>query len=94
MSQGARPEHMHVVPRRPDFPLQTFRTEDYLAYHRQVRRRLMAAVDEHTPRILQRLNYFRIAEIGGRYLGSREAGRVGRSFASGRAFGRIGSRAG
>lgn len=52
------------------------------------------AVDEHTPRILQRLNYFRIAEIGGRYLGSRQAGRVGRSLAGGRAFARVGPRTG
>ena len=52
------------------------------------------AVDEHTPRILQRLNYFRIAEIGGRYLGSRQAGRVWRSLADGRAFARFGPREG
>ena len=43
--QGERPEHMVVVPRRPDFPLETYRVEDYLAYYRLVRRRLEAAVD-------------------------------------------------
>ncbi|HEX7078450.1 MAG TPA: TM0106 family RecB-like putative nuclease [Candidatus Eisenbacteria bacterium] len=46
--QGALPERMHVVPRRPDFPLETYRVEDYLAYYRLVRRRLEAAVDERT----------------------------------------------
>jgi len=43
--QGVVPESMHVVPRRPDFPLETYRVEDYLAYYRLVRRRLEAAVD-------------------------------------------------
>ena len=43
--QGVVPERMHVVPRRPDFPLDTYRVEDYLAYYRLVRRRLEAAVD-------------------------------------------------
>jgi len=43
--QGVLPEHMHVVPRRPDFPLETYRVEDYLAYYRLVRRRLEAAVE-------------------------------------------------
>ncbi len=47
--QGTRPEHMYVVPRRPDFPLETYRVEDYLAYYRLVRRRLEAAVDAETP---------------------------------------------
>ena len=46
--QGARPEHMYVVPRRPDFPLETYRVEDYLAYYRLVRGRLEAAVDADT----------------------------------------------
>jgi uncharacterized protein len=46
--QGIRPEHMYVVPRRPDFPLETYRVEDYLAYYRLVRRRLEAAVDAET----------------------------------------------
>ncbi len=43
--QGVLPTYMHVVPRRPDFPLETYRVEDYLAYYRLVRRRLEAAVD-------------------------------------------------
>ena len=43
--QGARPEKMHVVPRRPGFPYDTYRVEEYLAYYRFVRRRLEAAVD-------------------------------------------------
>jgi predicted RecB family nuclease len=42
--QGVSPERMHVVPRRPDFPLDTYRVEDYLAYYRLVRRRLEGAV--------------------------------------------------
>jgi uncharacterized protein len=43
--QGITPEHMHVVPRQPDFPLETYRVDDHLAYFRLVRRRLEAAVD-------------------------------------------------
>ncbi len=43
--QGRLPEAMHVVPRRPEFPLETHHVEDYLAYYRLVRRRLEAAVD-------------------------------------------------
>jgi uncharacterized protein len=43
--QGARPERMHVVPRRPGFPLESYRVEDYVAYYRLVRRRLEEAVD-------------------------------------------------
>ncbi len=43
--QGSMPVHMHVVPRRPEFPLETYRVEDHLAYHRFVRRRLEAAAD-------------------------------------------------
>ncbi len=43
--QGLLPERMYVVPRRPDFPLETYRVEDYLAYYRLVRRRLEAAVE-------------------------------------------------
>ncbi|HKQ19343.1 MAG TPA: TM0106 family RecB-like putative nuclease, partial [Candidatus Eisenbacteria bacterium] len=42
--QGVVPERMHVVPRRPDFPLETYRVEDYLAYYRLVRGRLESAV--------------------------------------------------
>ena len=44
--QGVVPDSMHVVPRRPDFPLETYRVEDYVAYYRLVRRRLETAVDE------------------------------------------------
>jgi predicted RecB family nuclease len=43
--QDVVPEFMHVVPRRPGFPLETYRVEDYLAYHRLVCRRLQLAVD-------------------------------------------------
>jgi predicted RecB family nuclease len=43
--QGALPERMHVVPRKPGFPPDTYRVEDYLAYYRLVRSRLEAAVD-------------------------------------------------
>src|SRR6059036_2085535 len=43
--QGLRPDHMYVVPRRPDFPLETYRVDDYLAYFRLVRWRLEQAVD-------------------------------------------------
>ncbi|TMQ73670.1 MAG: TM0106 family RecB-like putative nuclease [Candidatus Eisenbacteria bacterium] len=42
--QDRSPEHMYVVPRRPGFPLETYRVDDYLAYYRLVRRRLEAAV--------------------------------------------------
>jgi len=49
-AQGVRPEHMYVVPRRPEFPLETYRVEDYLAYYRLVRRRLEAAVDADAAR--------------------------------------------
>jgi len=44
--QGVVPESMHVVPRRPDFPLESYRVEDFVAYYRLVRRRLETAVDE------------------------------------------------
>jgi rhamnosyltransferase len=50
-------------------------------------------IDDHTPRVLQRLNYFRMAEIGGRYLGSRQASRAGRSLVNARVFARSGPRA-
>jgi uncharacterized protein len=43
--QGELPEYMYVVPRKPEFPLEPYRVEDYLAYYRLVRRRLEAAVD-------------------------------------------------
>jgi predicted RecB family nuclease len=47
--QGLRPEFMHVVPRRPGFPLETYRVGDYQAYFRLVRRNLEAAVDGAEP---------------------------------------------
>ncbi len=43
--QGLLPERMYVVPRRPEFPLESYRVEDYLAYFRLVRRRLEEDVD-------------------------------------------------
>ena len=43
--QGALPEHMFVVPRRPEFPLEKYRVAEYLAYHRFVKHRLEKAVD-------------------------------------------------
>ena len=43
--QGELPEFMHVVPRKPGFPYDTYRVDDYLAYYRLVRRRLEIAVD-------------------------------------------------
>ncbi len=43
--QQIAPERVHVVPRRPDFPLETYRLDDYLAYYRLVRRQLEAALD-------------------------------------------------
>src|SRR5262249_3072399 len=42
--QGAPPEFMYVVPRRPDFPLETYRVADHMAYFRFVRQRLEAAL--------------------------------------------------
>ncbi|HUK64806.1 MAG TPA: TM0106 family RecB-like putative nuclease [Dongiaceae bacterium] len=44
--QGVWPVHMHVAPRHPEFRLDSFRIEDYLAYYRLVRRRLETAVGE------------------------------------------------
>jgi uncharacterized protein len=44
--QGCLPEQMHVVMPGDDLPLETFRVDDFLAYHRLVKRRLMAATDE------------------------------------------------
>src|SRR5262249_23671229 len=41
--QGARPEHMYIVPPRPDFAPDRYRVDDFLAYYRLVRRRLEAA---------------------------------------------------
>lgn len=43
--QGRLPEQMHIVPRRPDLALESYRVEDHLAYFRLVRRRLEASVD-------------------------------------------------
>jgi uncharacterized protein len=42
--QGVHPVFMHVVPRQPEFPVESYRVEDHLAYFRLVRRRLEAAV--------------------------------------------------
>jgi uncharacterized protein len=47
--QGEMPERMHVVPRKPGFPLDSYRVDDYLAYYRFVLRRLVAAVDDDAP---------------------------------------------
>jgi uncharacterized protein len=43
--QEQLPEFMYVVPRKPGFPLEPYRVEDYLAYYRLVRRRLEEVVD-------------------------------------------------
>ena len=42
--QGVLPEHMHVVPPGNDFISETFRVDDYMAYYRLVRGRLLEAV--------------------------------------------------
>jgi predicted RecB family nuclease len=42
--QGARPEHMHVVPPREDFEPDTYRVDEFFAYYRLVRRRLESVV--------------------------------------------------
>lgn len=47
--QGVRPEFMHIVPRRPEFPRETYRVDEHLAYYRLVRRRLEAAADATEP---------------------------------------------
>ena len=47
--QNLCPEHMHIVPRRAGFPLETYRVDDYLAYYRLVRRRLEVGVDAPEP---------------------------------------------
>src|SRR5207249_4177700 len=46
--QAVLPERRSVVPRKPGFPLEPYRVDDYLAYYRLVRRRLEAAVDAGT----------------------------------------------
>jgi predicted RecB family nuclease len=43
--QGDPPEHMHVVTPGEKLRLETFRVQDFLAYHRLVQRRLAAATD-------------------------------------------------
>lgn len=43
--QGDLPEHMHVIMRGEDFERQTYRVEDFMAYHRLIQRRLEAAID-------------------------------------------------
>ena len=43
--QGVLPEHMHVVMPGDGLPLETFRVQDFLAYHRLVQRRLEVAVE-------------------------------------------------
>src|SRR5262249_61653120 len=35
--QGVLPERMYVVPRKPGFPLEPYRVDDYLAYYRPLR---------------------------------------------------------
>ena len=42
--QGARPEHMYIVPPRDDFKPDVYRVDDFMAYYRVVRRRLEAAI--------------------------------------------------
>src|SRR5439155_989734 len=42
--QGARPEHMYIVPPRDDFKPDVYRVDDFLAYYRLVRRRLEEAM--------------------------------------------------
>jgi predicted RecB family nuclease len=41
--QGARPEHMYIVPPREDFEPDIYRVDDFMAYYRLVRRGLEAA---------------------------------------------------
>jgi predicted RecB family nuclease len=43
--QGRDPERMHVVKPGPDFPRETFRHDDYGAYYRLVRSRLLQTVE-------------------------------------------------
>ena len=47
-AQGFLPEYLYVVPRRPDFPLETYRVEDHLAYYRLVKKKLEWAVNDST----------------------------------------------
>jgi uncharacterized protein len=42
--QGARPEHMSIVPPRDDFQEDRYRVDEFFAYYRLVRRRLEAVV--------------------------------------------------
>jgi len=43
-AQGARPEHFHVVTPDPLGPIHTFRVEDYAAYFRLIRARMLETV--------------------------------------------------
>jgi predicted RecB family nuclease len=47
--QGARPEHMYIVPPRDDFKPDVYRVDDFLAYYRLVRRRLEEAIASAAP---------------------------------------------
>ncbi len=42
--QGARPEHMYIVPPRVGFNPDAYRVDDFMAYYRLVRRRLEAVI--------------------------------------------------
>jgi len=42
--QGARPEHMYIVPPRDDFKPDEYRVDDFMAYYRVVRRRLEGTI--------------------------------------------------
>ena len=47
--QGRRPEQMHVVVPWSDYQAESFRTDDYAAYYRLVRRSLEQALDREVP---------------------------------------------
>ena len=47
--QGRRPEQMHVVVPWSDYQAESFRTDDYAAYYRLVRRSLEQALDQEVP---------------------------------------------
>lgn len=58
--QGARPDHMHVVPPGRDWQPETYRVDDYLAYHRLVSQQVVdfiAAPSETYPEPVSHCDY-------------------------------------
>jgi uncharacterized protein len=43
--QGALPEYMHVITPENEFTTHTYRLDDFMAYHRLIKRSLEAAIE-------------------------------------------------